>query len=474
MNYKDTLKNLTLLLVEDNDGIREELVFNIGFWFKEVIEARNGEEGVAKFKEHAVDLIITDIKMPRLNGIEMVNKIRQIDREVPIIFQTAFSENEFLFKAINMSVQGYVIKPINLETLEEVIENAIHRIILNRCLKEKEEAKAAAVAKSEFLANMSHEIRTPLNSIIGFSDVLNSLVSKPEAKSYVQSINRAGKTLLDILNDILTMSRMDSNKLEIDYKEIDLEGILYEIYNMYHPKATKQGIDFMIEMLTPIPARIEFNDVRLKQVIFNLISNAMKFTDKGYVKVVMEAHSKDEHFTQLTIVVEDSGKGIKSQDQERIFGSFEQSNQEDQYRYSGVGLGLAISKKLIKLLNGDIVVESQEGQGSRFVISFNDVRYYASKGSVDLTKIEMKEEHKVDHVYLPQDVANGLFKEYSSIKGKGNLNAIKEFAIKLKSIASRYNLSSVESYAQEILDAIDGFDIATVESLLDHYPIKSL
>ncbi len=200
MRYKEVLKELTLLLIEDNNGIREELIFNIGHWFKEVIEARNGEEGLEKFQAHSIDLIITDIKMPRLNGIEMVERIRQINHEVPIIFQTAFSENEFLFRAINMNVQGYIIKPINIKDLEEVVQNAIYKVILNKCLKEKEAAKTASIAKSEFIANISHEIRTPLNAIIGFSEILERVELSHEVRSYIESINRTGKTLLDILN----------------------------------------------------------------------------------------------------------------------------------------------------------------------------------------------------------------------------------------------------------------------------------
>ncbi|MBN2826034.1 MAG: response regulator [Campylobacterales bacterium] len=474
MNNKEILKNLTLLLVEDNEGIREELVFNIGFWFKEVIEACNGEEGLEKFKTHSIDLILTDIKMPRLNGIEMVNQIRKLDSEVPIIFQTAFSENDFLFKAINMNAQGYIIKPINLLTLEEVMQNAIGRIVLNRCLKEKEAAKAAAIAKSDFIANISHEIRTPLNSIIGFSEILEKLVTSHEAHSYIESINRAGKTLLDILNDILTMSRMDSNKLEIDYQEVNLQTLFAEIYQMYHAKATVNDIAFTVEVIGEVPAHIEFNAIRLKQIIFNLVSNAMKFTDKGYIKIIINAQKNDAHKMVLTISVEDSGKGIRLQDRQRIFEVFEQSNQEDQYRYGGVGLGLAISQKLTQLLNGTISVESKEHEGSRFIVEFQEVRYFASKGFLSVADIIGATMKCPKSIYLPQDVAQRLYQEYASIKGKGNLNTIKEFAIKLKSIASRYNLEPLNRYTQEIIEAVDSFDIAKIEQLMDCYPIRSL
>ncbi|MBN2825990.1 MAG: ATP-binding protein, partial [Campylobacterales bacterium] len=282
------------------------------------------------------------------------------------------------------------------------------------------------------------------------------------------------KTLLDILNDILIMSRMDSNKLQINYQEINLQTLFEEIYSMYYAKALDKHIDFTIEIIGKVPAYIEFNAIRLKQIIFNLVSNAIKFTDKGYIKITIQSTKIDEYHITLTISVEDSGKGIKPQDKQRIFESFEQSNQEDQYRYGGVGLGLAISQKLTHLLNGKIKVKSKEQEGSTFIVEFEHVRHYASKGLMNLADILGISQEESESIYLPQEVAQKLDKEYQAIKGKGNLKSIKEFAIKLKSIASRYNLETVNNYTQEILEAIDSFDIAKVEKLMDRYPIKSL
>jgi len=470
LRYQEILDTLTILVVEDNDGIREELVFNIGYWFKNVIEARDGEEGLEKFQNSKVDIILSDIKMPKMNGLEMVKKIREIDREVPIIFQTAFSESDFLLKAINMSVQGYIIKPINLDNLEEVIQNALSKIILDRCLKEKEEAKMAKIAKSDFLANMSHEIRTPLNSIIGFSDILSTMTLDEVQSNYVSSINRAGNTLLEMLSDILTVSKINSNKLKVVYENIKLNDIMDEIHATFIDRIQEKNLDFEIVVAPNTPNGIRLNGSKLKQILFNLINNAIKFTDAGYVKLHIKADNLDDKFIDLSLMVEDTGRGVADKDKKRIFESFEQANGDEKYRYSGVGLGLAISKKLTKLLNGEITLESNIDEGSKFIVEFKKVRYN-NENSLLSSSIINKKQNNI--IYLDKDIAKMLEEEYTQIKGKGNLGLIKEFAIKLKDIASQNSLEKLDKYADEILINIDGFDIAKVESLMDNYPIKS-
>ena len=470
MRYQEILDTLTILVVEDNDGIREELVFNIGYWFKNVIEARDGLDGLEKFQNNKIDIILTDIKMPKMTGLEMVEKIREIDDEVPIVFQTAFSDSNFLLKAINMSVQGYVIKPINLDNLENVIQNALSKIILDRCLKEKEEAKMAKIAKSDFLANMSHEIRTPLNSIIGFSDILATMTIDEVQSNYVSSINRAGNTLLEMLSDILTVSKINSNKLKIVYEDIKLNDIMDEIHATFIDKIQEKNLDFEIVVAPNTPNGIRLNGSKLKQILFNLINNAIKFTDTGYIKLYIEAKDLDDKFIDLSFIVEDSGKGIADKDKNRIFESFEQANADEKYRYSGVGLGLAISKKLTKLLNGNITLESNLNEGSKFIVEFKKVRYNNEDSLLSSTIINKKSSNSI---YLDKDIAKELKDEYDNIKGKGNLQLIKDFAIKLKDIATDNSLEKLDDYADEILINIEGFDIAKVESLIDNYPIKS-
>jgi len=470
LRYQEILDTLTILVVEDNDGIREELVFNIGYWFKNVLEARDGLEGLEQFQNNQVDIILSDIKMPKMTGLEMVERIREIDKEIPIIFQTAFSDSDFLLKAINMSVQGYVIKPINIDNLEEVIQNALSKIILDRCLKEKEEAKMAKIAKSDFLANMSHEIRTPLNSIIGFSDILATMTRDEVQSNYVSSINRAGNTLLEMLSDILTVSKINSNKLKVVYENIKLNDIMDEIHATFIERIQEKNLDFEIIVAPNTPNGIRLNGSKLKQILFNLINNAIKFTDAGYVKLYIQAKNLDDKFIDLTLMVEDSGKGIADKDKRRIFESFEQANDDEKYRYSGVGLGLAISRKLTKLLNGEITLKSNLNEGSKFIVEFKKVRYSNEDSLLSSTIINKK---RSNSIYLDKDIAKKLKDEYDEIKGKGNLQLIKDFAIKLKDIASENSLEKLDDYADEILINIEGFDIAKVESLIDSYPIKS-
>jgi signal transduction histidine kinase/response regulator of citrate/malate metabolism len=240
----------------------------------------------------------------------------------------------------------------------------------------KKQAETASRAKSEFLANMSHEIRTPLNAVIGFSDILASKVTDNKQKSYLNSIQTAGKSLLTLINDILDLSKIEAGRLDIQYEPVNPQIIFTELQQIFSLKIAEKNIELIMDIEETLPPALFLDETRLRQVLLNLIGNAVKFTESGYIKLsANKIYTEDEHSkVDLIIAVEDSGIGIPADQQALIFESFRQQDGQSTRQYGGTGLGLAITKRLIEMMNGQISVKSTPGKGSCFEIALHEVK----------------------------------------------------------------------------------------------------
>lgn len=243
--------------------------------------------------------------------------------------------------------------------------------------KSKEIAEAANATKSEFLANISHEIRTPLNAIIGFSELMTQLINEAKQKEYIETINSAGRNLLILINDILDLSKIEASKLEINYTPMNPKVILEEIEKILKQKISEKNLQLIIEIEKEFPTAILLDEVRLRQVLLNIVGNAVKFTQFGYIKISMkkeDANLNSDNLINLVISVEDTGIGIPEYEYERIFESFTQQSGQNIKKFGGTGLGLSISKKLVEMMNGHINLTSSVGKGSTFTITLQDVQ----------------------------------------------------------------------------------------------------
>ncbi|WP_353930313.1 CBS domain-containing protein [Okeanomitos corallinicola TIOX110] len=237
----------------------------------------------------------------------------------------------------------------------------------------KQEAETANQAKSEFLANMSHEIRTPMNAILGFADLLKSEVIKPDIVSYIQAITSSGKTLLALINDILDLSKIEAGKLELYYEPVNLRELIAEILQIFSLNAIEKNIILQSNIEEEIPQFIYIDQVRLRQILFNVVGNAIKFTESGYIKIHIRCQfylTDTEEKVWLEIAVEDTGIGIAREQQQSIFEAFFQSSSKSNRKYGGTGLGLAITKRLMNMMGGIITLQSELGQGSIFTFVF--------------------------------------------------------------------------------------------------------
>jgi signal transduction histidine kinase/CheY-like chemotaxis protein len=264
-----------------------------------------------------------------------------------------------------------------LNIFSQIILNLKKSAMLEESLiAEKEKANAANKAKSEFLANMSHEIRTPMNSILGFSEIMLHTISDPTQKNYLNTILSSGKTLLSLINDILDLSKIEAQKMDVSPEPADLKLLLNEIKELFHHSVLEKNIQFILKIDEKLPPTILIDEVRLKQILLNLTGNAVKFTHKGYVKISTQVSNDHNGIIDLRIAVTDTGIGIPEKDHQRIFESFNQQSALNTRKYGGTGLGLAISKRLCELMNGIIEVKSTPGEGSCFTLTFRNLKYF--------------------------------------------------------------------------------------------------
>jgi signal transduction histidine kinase/CheY-like chemotaxis protein len=229
----------------------------------------------------------------------------------------------------------------------------------------KAQAEAASEAKSAFLATMSHEIRTPLNGVLGMTQVLAADPTlTPNQRAKLDTIRKSGESLLSILNDVLDLSKIEAGKLELETIEFDLEDIAQGSHASFKTLAAQKGLEFKLVIDPAAKGTYHGDPNRVRQVLYNLISNALKFTEQGEIRVAIEHAGR----AGLRLTVADTGIGIDAEQLERVFGKFEQADPSSTRRYGGTGLGLAICRELCSLMGGSITAQSEPGQGARFIV----------------------------------------------------------------------------------------------------------
>jgi signal transduction histidine kinase/DNA-binding response OmpR family regulator len=492
-DLKEELKRMSILYVEDEEMTRKTFERSLSRMFGTIHQAENGRIGLEIFQKEHIDVILTDVNMPEMNGLEMSQEIKLINKRIPIIISSAYNDSNFLMQAIDIGIDHYITKPVDMRKfrarLEEIAINFYNKriseerkrefelerklfatvlnsqstiallftkadeilfmnekffktfnfkdleefkkrhaninelfvdypelhdangwaeIILRENIrkvtmidangrkqifniditslpKENEadysitlnnitmledalfQAEESNRAKSEFLANMSHEIRTPMNGIIGFAEVLKKSDLNSQQREFVNIISKSATSLLDIINDILDFSKIESGKLDIEHAQFNLFEEFEPVVELFSAKTYEKNIKLISFIDPKLPATIYGDSLRVKQILINLIGNAIKFTpDGGVVRIDIKKISESDKNVKVIFSVEDTGIGIPKDKQKLIFTPFSQADSSTSRKFGGTGLGLAISTKLIALMNSQLQLESEDGSGSRF------------------------------------------------------------------------------------------------------------
>ena len=239
--------------------------------------------------------------------------------------------------------------------------------------KAREKAEAANIAKTEFLANMSHEIRTPMNAILGFADLLKGNIFSAKHQKYLDGILAGGKSLMLLINDILDLSKIEEGKMEIRKSPVDLRAMMYELDDVFRQKAEAKKLQLAHTTTPSVPRYLFIDEVRLRQILFNLIGNAIKFTDSGSVITHTDCDLMPDGKVRLRIRISDTGIGIPKTQQKLIFEPFRQMDGQSTRKYGGSGLGLAITKRLVRIMNGSLQIESEVNVGTRISVYLEDI-----------------------------------------------------------------------------------------------------
>ncbi|MCA1987176.1 MAG: response regulator, partial [Desulfovibrio sp.] len=338
-----------------------------------------GEEAVDKAAELTPDLILMDIKLRgEMDGVQAAELIHT-HQGTPIIFLTAYSDEKTLERAKLSEPFGYLIKPFEERELHSNIEIALFKVRAERELRSaKQTAERASQHKSAFLANMSHEIRSPMNGIIGMTELALDTDLTDEQRDFLETVRDSAETLLRIINDILDFSKIEARKMELAKVDFDLRATLDKALKPHRHACERKGIFCSLHISPDVPPRLNGDPGRLGQIIGNLVSNAVKYTDAGGLEVevnmVTVPMSREEvearalamqpSPVKLLFSVRDSGLGIPPEKHGEIFESYLQAPTARQY--GGTGLGLAIAKELAEMMGGAIWLRSRPGLGSTF------------------------------------------------------------------------------------------------------------
>ncbi|WP_437206684.1 response regulator [Planctomicrobium sp. SH664] len=378
----DLEERIKILIVDDEpskllaiEAVLEELQ-------QDLVTVTSGRDALRNLLTEDYAVILLDVNMPDIDGFETAALVRQRKRSehVPIIFVTSYYDDARALQSYSLGAVDYIMTPVVPEILRAKVKVFVELFRMRReiqrraeeqvALAEAQSARVAAEkanqAKSEFLAVVSHELRTPMNAIIGMTDLALDENIGAAARDYLTTAQSSAYALLDLLNEILDLSRLEAGKFQLEIAPFDLREVVEETVKALSVRAFEKGLELTCDFPATLPRAVLGDALRVRQILMNLIGNAIKFTPRGEVVLTVEPGLEPVETPALTFSIVDTGIGISSNDQLKIFAPFTQADSSLTRNYGGTGLGLSIASDLVSKMGGRIWVDSSLGQGSRF------------------------------------------------------------------------------------------------------------
>ncbi|MBU0996210.1 MAG: response regulator [Proteobacteria bacterium] len=351
----------------------------------EIAATSSGKQGIEIASQIPVDLILLDIMMPDMNGFDVCRRLKTIEKtkNIPVIFITAKSDTEDIVAGFESGGVDHITKPIKeKEVLARVAthlelkryQDHLEELVKAKTIeleKAKFRAEAANEAKTRFLVNVHHELKTPMTGIMGMNAILLETNLDDEQKDYVETMETSANAMLTVINDVLHFTEAMHGQIHLEICKLGVESIVKDIYDILTIRAREKKIELIYKLDENIPGVLAGDPGRLRQILMNICGNALKFTEKGKVKISVRLTNETQNNCRLSFEVADTGIGILENQMEKLFKPFSQLDDTLTRQYGGLGLGLINARNLIEMMGGDITVKSVFGEGTTFTFSVN-------------------------------------------------------------------------------------------------------